>query len=659
MHQRFTFFVTILFLAGLSSCHSSPDVPQAEKGFLDLRDWSWENGEIAFNGEWDFYWQELIPPQSFSKGLSSDSIYTHVPSPWFHAPSQHLFSPDTGYATYHLKIHLPPDSVPLSLRINTVATAMNIWVNEDPVYQVGKVSTSAQQAISGINPDVVSIPYSPVLDIVAHISNYHYRKGGIWEPFTISTSETILRSWIREHATTFFLVGSFIIMALYHIILYLHRRSDKSSLYFSIFCLLIVLRTLSTDLYLIADILPYEWAVRTEFFSFYFCIPVFGAFLYAVYPTILPCDIVRYSFYIAAAFSAAVFTLSTLWSTYTVIPYEIFTVVASIYVFYRLIGTAQWHRLDGIAIFSLGFLCLFIALLNDLLYANYLIDTFFIAPFGLFLFLFFQSALLSRRFSRAANDLEYTNAQLEQRNHQVQERNDALNKLNQEMDVFVYRTSHDLRAPLTSLLGIIALMRNESISTEIISYLDLQERSINKLDSFIKEILDYSRNSRLAIEPQIIEFGELIEETYALYTHLPQFNRIDKQTIVSQTAPYGGDKKRMEVIFNNLLSNALRYYNPYKENPYVRIEVTIDEAQAIIEIKDNGLGIAPEHQERIFEMFYRASTKSEGSGLGLFLVKETIEKIGGNVKIQSEVNKGTLFTVHLPNQAMMDEVAAE
>ncbi len=659
MHQRFTFFVTILFLAGLSSCHSSPDVPRAEKGFLDLRDWSWEKGEIALNGEWDFYWQELIPPQSFSKGLSSDSIYTHVPSPWFHAPSQHFFSPDTGYATYHLKIHLPPDSVPLSLRINTVATAMNIWVNEDPVYQVGKVSTSAQQAISGINPDVVSIPYSPVLDIVAHISNYHYRKGGIWEPFTISTSETILRSWIREHATTFFLVGSFIIMTLYHIILYLHRRSDKSSLYFSIFCLLIVLRTLSTDLYLIADILPYEWAVRTEFFSFYFCIPVFGAFLYAVYPTILPCDIVRYSFYIAAAFSAAVFTLSTLWSTYTVIPYEIFTVVASIYVFYRLIGTAQWHRLDGIAIFSLGFLCLFIALLNDLLYANYLIDTFFIAPFGLFLFLFFQSALLSRRFSRAANDLEYTNAQLEQRNHQVQERNDALNKLNQEMDVFVYRTSHDLRAPLTSLLGIIALMRNESISTEIISYLDLQERSINKLDSFIKEILDYSRNSRLDAEPQIVDFQTLIEDTYALYTHLPQFEKIDKQTTITQMVPFGGDKKRLEVIFNNLLSNALRYYNPYEENPFIDTKVDIDESQAVIRIQDNGLGIALEHQERIFEMFYRANTNSEGSGLGLFLVKETIEKIGGSVKIESEVNKGTLFTVHLPNQAVIDEVAAE
>ena len=273
--------------------------------------------------------------------------------------------------------------------------------------------------------------------------------------------------------------------------------------------------------------------------------------------------------------------------------------------------------------------------------------------------LVFQSALLSRRFSQTANVLEKINIHLEKKNQQIKEKNDALTKLNQEMDIFVYRTSHDLRAPLTSLLGIISLMRAQTISTEIIYYLDLQEKSIHKLDGFIREILDYSRNSRLAIEPQAVNFQKVVEETYSLYTHLPQFDKIDKRTVVNQTVPFGGDRKRLEVIFNNLISNALRYYNPYEENPYVQIEVDINEAQAIIQIKDNGLGIAPQHQERIFEMFYRASTNSEGSGLGLFLVKEAIEKIGGNVKIQSEVNKGTLFTVRLPNQTVMNEVAVE
>ena len=113
-----------------------------------------------------------------------------------------------------------------------------------------------------------------------------------------------------------------------------------------------------------------------------------------------------------------------------------------------------------------------------------------------------------------------------------------------------------------------------------------------------------------------------------------------------------GDIKRLEVIFNNLISNALRYYNPYQENPYIRIEVEVNETQALLHIQDNGLGIASEHINRIFEMFYRASNHLEGSGLGLFLVKETVEKMKGSVQVQSVVNEGTSFFINLPNQTV-------
>jgi signal transduction histidine kinase len=659
MRQKVIWFDAVLIILGFVRCSPTQHIPQAEKGVLDLSYWVWEdNGEVALSGEWNFYWKELISPKPFNNDYPPTTSYIDVPSSWAQNFSNVVFSPSAGYATYQLTVRLPSDSVPLSLRVNTASTAMHVWVNGDSVYEVGRVATTSADAQPGFNPKVISLPVSNELDIVIHVSNYHYRKGGLWSTLQLGPSSTVIRNWIRDYVITAFLVGSFFIMALYHLILYFHRRRDASSLYFSVFCLLIIIRTLSTDLYILADFFPWGGVVRLELLSFYLCIPAFAAFTRTLYPSVLPRWVFVSSYAVTAVCCLLVLLVPLRWSSYTVIPFEVFTIGMGVFALYR-VSIANWRQLDGIIIFTLGFFSLFAALINDSLYANNLINTFFAAPFGLFVFLFFQSALLSRRFSRAANDLEHINYELENRSQQIEIKNDALTKLNQEMDVFVYRTSHDLRAPLTSLLGIIALMRNESISTEMLSYLDLQERSIHKLDSFIREILDYSRNSRLAIEPQIIDFRKMIEDTYSLYTHLPQFNRIERRTTVNQIVPFGGDKKRLEVIFNNLLSNALRYYNPYEANPYVQIEVDIDESQAVIRIQDNGLGIAPEHQERIFEMFYRASNNSEGSGLGLFLVKETIEKIGGKVEIHSEVNRGTLFTVHLPNQAVMDEVVAE
>lgn len=646
MHQFFG-LLAIMTMGVLVGCTTPSDIPKAENGRLDLTHWSWEKqNDLMLAGEWAFHWNKLIPPDA---DQLQDTSHIAVPSTWlFHSlPNQRL--PGSGYATYRLQIQLPPDSVPLSLRINTASTALHLWVNGKSVYQAGKVATSYENEVPSFDPDIIPLPAVSSLDIMIYVSNHHYWKGGMWDAPVLGTSSSMLRHWIWDYALTFFLIGSFIIMALYHLILYTHRRSDPSSLYFSIFCLLIVIRTLSTELYLISSLLPWNWVIRAELLSFYLCVPVFTAFAHAMYPAASLQPLVKVGTVTTALFSITVIVLPPQWSSYTVLPFEAFAIGLSMVGFYKILFT-RWYHLDGIVIFLLGFVCVFITLVNDSLYANNIITTFYMAPFGLFMFLFSQSALLSRRFSRLANDLELSNGQLERQNQQIEEKNEALIKLNQEMDVFVYRTSHDLRAPLTSLLGIISLMRHENISPDLSSYLDLQERSIHKLDSFVREILDYSRNARLEVIPQTIDFRRLIEEVYELYNYLPQFNLISKKIAVHQSDPFMGDLKRLEVILNNLISNALRYYNPYQEQPYIQIDIEVSKTEASIHIQDNGLGIAPEHMGRIFDMFYRASSHQEGSGLGLFLVKETIEKMHGTILVHSVANEGTSFAISLPNQ---------
>jgi signal transduction histidine kinase len=127
---------------------------------------------------------------------------------------------------------------------------------------------------------------------------------------------------------------------------------------------------------------------------------------------------------------------------------------------------------------------------------------------------------------------------------------------------------------------------------------------------------------------------------------------------VTQDLPFFSDPKRLTVVLNNLLANAFRYSDPYKPQSFVRVSVTVDAQGATIRIEDNGIGIEREHLDKIFLMFYRATESRSGSGLGLYIVKETIETLQGQIKVQSRIGEGTVFSIHLPNLGA-DQVANE
>lgn len=229
--------------------------------------------------------------------------------------------------------------------------------------------------------------------------------------------------------------------------------------------------------------------------------------------------------------------------------------------------------------------------------------------------------------------------------------NEELKKINAELDQFVYSASHDLKAPLASIQGIVQVARMEKEKGDVYQYLDMIERSTIRLERFVKEIIQYSRNTRTQVEPVRIDFRQLIEEVFEDMRYLPQSQHIEKIIEVEEDAPFYSDARRLSIILNNLISNALSYYNPYEEHPYVRLHVEVHATEAIIRCEDNGLGIAPEHQDKIFRMFYRASTDSKGSGLGLYIVKEAVDKLQGKIELQSTLGKGTTFIVKIPNLA--------
>jgi signal transduction histidine kinase len=175
------------------------------------------------------------------------------------------------------------------------------------------------------------------------------------------------------------------------------------------------------------------------------------------------------------------------------------------------------------------------------------------------------------------------------------------------------------------------------------------EKSIHKLDATIHEINDYSKNARLEVAKEEIDFQKLFDGIIENLAYMEGASKISIELQVCAADVFHSDKSRLLVIFNNLLSNAIKYHDFGKELLFIKIQVAIEPSGAFISIADNGLGISPEYQERVFEMFFRATEQSSGSGLGLYIVKESVSKLQGTISLQSEPSQGSTFTIVLPH----------
>ena len=246
--------------------------------------------------------------------------------------------------------------------------------------------------------------------------------------------------------------------------------------------------------------------------------------------------------------------------------------------------------------------------------------------------------------TRALNDEINTRKDAEEK---IARTNRELSKRNTELDNFVYSVSHDLRAPIASVLGLINLAKKDKDISMKDKYLDMINKSALQQDDFIKEILDQSRNSRLEVKREEILFEPLIDETFSQLKFATSAGQSVERIInVEQKQPFYSDRWRLKVILNNIISNAIRYRNG--KDPVIKVDVTINENLASVAIQDNGKGIDEEHLPNIYKMFYRATDDGAGSGLGLYIVKEAVDKLNGQIDIQSEVGKGTLVRFAIP-----------
>jgi signal transduction histidine kinase len=229
----------------------------------------------------------------------------------------------------------------------------------------------------------------------------------------------------------------------------------------------------------------------------------------------------------------------------------------------------------------------------------------------------------------------------------LEDERQKLEEDHKELDRFLYSTSHDLKAPIASIMGLTYLGKLEFQEEKARMFMGLIEERAKKLDNVISDILSVSRTKKFELKMERLQLGDLINEVVTELKFNHGATSISLDYARDESHVLITDYSQMKLILRNLIGNAVKYHNLDQPNPYIRIAFRRYDDYVEISIADNGQGIRTENLPKIFEMFYRASDTTEGTGLGLYIVSEALNRVKGSISVESVYGSGTTFTIQM------------
>ncbi|GAB7055942.1 MULTISPECIES: ATP-binding protein [unclassified Paenibacillus] len=686
------FFLLLLILAmalfseGSRFFSSLSHATAAEKGVLDLRTRDWKPNEtVSLNGEWEFYWNRLVPSDEFAENANPLPMqYFSIPGAWNKTVTGGQSRPGDGFATYRLKVLLPEQADEmLMLWIPAMNTSYRLWVNGQEVAEAGHVGTSKWSSVPQyITQTAAAHTQDSQLDLVLQVSNFDHQKGGVLKPIKLGSIDMIMRS--KELCTGFdtLLIGSLLIMGLYHLGVFAARTKEQSVLYFGLFCLLFSLRVTLLGESVLTRMFPdFNWTLllKMEYLTAALGIPLFALFFSKLYP----CESSRkIDFALCApmlAYSLFVVISPTTVFTPTLIVLQLF-VAASIVYFMSIITLALLHKREGSGIVLVACSIFALTIVNDMLYAHELVHTTDqMSGYGLLIFVFSQSILLSTKLSRAYINEERLSAALtelntglhdkikshtlalEQANEALKRKNDELSRLENSRSHLLSNISHDLGTPLTTIQCYLEAIMDGMVDTEDqkTRYLQIIHSKVVGMDRLIEDLFHLSQLEarQVAFKMQPMQTRSLIELLYTRY-ELDVRNAGLRYTLnMKGTAAERGmfstvevDLERLHQVFGNLIHNSVKFT---PEGGSIDVELVDDGQGMLCRISDSGIGIHLEDLPYIFDRFYTnnksRNAKTSGKGLGLSIAKEIVEYHGGRIWVEgSDHQKGTVICFSIP-----------
>jgi signal transduction histidine kinase len=636
--------LTVLIFVGNRKQEPVKKPPQAINGILDLAEWDFnKSGPVNLDGEWEFYWGQLLTPADFRQGRGSKTGLMKVPGNWKGSRYREKRLPADGYATYRLILRPQARAGTQGLYLKFTASSYKLWLNNELVLSNGIVGKNSRETVAQLLPATAFFQSGePIIQLVVQVSNFGLSRGGLVHSLLLGTAQQIQSVRERQLTMDLFLFGSILIMGLYHLALFILRRKDRSTLYFGVLCLLIAIKTVLMGemyLYSLFPHWPLEIFFKLSALTQGIGVLVFVMFIKTLFPQDTPDKLVRFSQWSVAIYTLSVLILTEKWSVFTLPLYEMIVLLIFGYLVYVLIITVVRKREGAVLIITgVGFLSLII--LSDILTNIGMISTGYLVPFGIFLFIFVQSFMLSLKFAKSFSTVEL-----------LSERLLSLDKLKDE---FLADTSHELRAPLHGIIGIAETMAEGvagSLNRQQVANLALIVSSSKRLFSLVNDLQDFSRlkHKDLVLQKKPVNIPQAIEVVLALYQPLIKGKKLILLCeIENDLPPADGDENRIQQILHNLIGNAIKF----TEAGRISVAASIRETLINITVADTGIGIPPDRIEDIFKSYEQlnesTSGKFAGTGLGLSITKHLVELHGGTIRVESEPGRGSQFTFTLP-----------
>lgn len=660
--QYFRLIFLLSIAVFLSGCYAKPqkEHPLAVKGVLDLRNWDFnQDGTLELRGEWEFYWDTLYSYTDFAQSKTQNPYYVHSGVLWKSFPN-HDFNLQ-GKATYHLKILL--NNIKNDLDINfeeAPYSAGKVFVNGNLIGSNGKVSINKETYNPSYYIKTKPFKADSIIDLVIQVSNFeHNRSGGIIFNIKLGNAYNIAYLKQKSFIVKLIIIGGIFVVLIYHFAFYLMWSSEKRNLYFSIFSFFILLYFSSLYLlpYFIND---FNFIRLVRITGWFFAIPVFTVFVRSIFPDYIRKEFIR----ILALITIVAYVLYLLKVEYVLDFIKIITIIAEIYVIIAALRILKVKTADAIVFFA-GVLFVALSGINDALTHLEVIQSFDVLPFGVFLFLLAQSYILAYRSAKTFREnkeisqkLKDTNKNLEkivlERTQKIEEQNIRLAELNATKDRFFGIIAHNLRGPVGNWASSLGLLidtydrLDDKTKLELITGL---KSSTDKTFHLLENLLLWSRIQRKIItySPQNTDIKDIIDENIEMLKPSADFKNISLIVDLNPQIKAYCDVYMISNVVRNLLSNAIKFTH---ENGKIYINSAQKNGYVEISVKDTGIGIDESILKNLFKIEHNIlskGTKGEtGSGLGLILCKEFIDKHKGEINIQSKQGEGTTVSVKIP-----------
>ncbi|MDU0328729.1 7TM diverse intracellular signaling domain-containing protein [Paenibacillus sp. 3LSP] len=699
--RKIILYIAAAIMVGLVTCYavisaSNSTEIQSDKGTLDLSQVQVSERPIKLQGEWEFYWHELLSPNDIHDRIASDgnpNRWINLPNSWlgYRLDGQQLSG--TGFATFRVMIQLSEQDrhERLALKMPSIFHAYKLWVNGEPLAEVGVVGQDKSSMTPRLATKFVYFhPENNTVELVIQVSNFHHKRGGITKFIELGGSDVLT---VRTHlkiAGEIFITASLMVIGLYHLLLFILRRKDRAPLFFGLFALLLGIRSLLVGELLLTQLWPnFPWEIQFKIEYLTLCSS--GYIITRYYISIFANYVSRW-FRLGSRIVTGLLCLIVVAAPAIIYTHvlSVIGVVVVLHMLYLMVGLVQSavQRKEGALIFLLASMVTLVTVINDFLYFNEWSSIGNTSPLGLLIFTVAQMFLLSSRFTKTATNEERIARELQEANDKltemnmnleqtVQERTHALSVAHDNLRISYDRLllseqgrkkllsyiTHDLRLPLSSMLGYVEAVQDGVKPERNEQYLRYIRDNTIRVNRMIEELsyLSHLETGQVMFQMEPIPVAQFLRQFYDQYELVVRDTGLefvldlgDSEDPGSESLVAEIDMQRLDQALFNIVSNAMKFT---ARGGAVRIALAVNEVKdrryANICVEDTGTGIPPEHLEHIFERHYRyeqpgAEKRVEGSGLGLAICREIVQVHGGTVRAESDGKTGAAFYISIP-----------